>query len=70
MFVKVAQAAVRQAKLATFSVDSLSPTLLELFHYTTRLLCSVRMVRVAERVQVFTGASVGASVVSCYLSRS
>ena len=39
MFVKIAQAAVRQAKLATFSVETLivSPTLLELSVYMTRL---------------------------------
>jgi len=37
MFVKIAQAAVRQAKLATFSAATLSPTLLEVFVYMTRL---------------------------------
>ena len=31
------QAAVRQAKLTTFSVEMLRPTLLELFVYMTRL---------------------------------
>ena len=37
MFVKIAQAAVLQAKLATFSVETLSSTLLELSVYMTRL---------------------------------
>ena len=37
MFVKIAQAAVRQAKLATFSVETPSPAPLELFVYMTRL---------------------------------
>ena len=37
--VKIAQAPVRQAKLATFSVETLivSPTLFEFFVYMTRL---------------------------------
>jgi len=54
MFVKIAQAAVGQAKLATFPVDKLSPTLLELFVYMTRL-CSAQYAWSAWRSE-FSGA--------------
>jgi len=62
MFVKIAQAAIRQAKLATFSVETLTKSnaaqTLRL-HDTAGLYSTLRMVRVAERLLRSIGRRVG-----------
>ena len=69
MFLKVALAVERQAKFATFSVDTqVQRCSNSSFTWRGWALLNTSMVRVAERV--FIGASVGAVIVSCYLSRS
>ena len=71
MFVKIAQAAVRQAKLATFLVETLTQALLELFVYMTWLGSAYSTYGPRGGASVYRSIGRrGASVVSCYLSRS